>query len=165
MVDVSKTYPNPVNIDALLETVRAQYPQVSQGDTGFRVHQIAPENVGTVSAALDAIIAAHSAATLTPTQKELTQADTAKTALKNLISGLHELSVQDKGYVVLGRIMARNDGANNTTIMSITTRVQAQAYVTSRANWLAVPSAARPMLGDILEAQAVSLSVLIALLA
>lgn len=69
MVDVSKAYPNPVNIDALLETVRAQYPQVSQGDTGFRVHHIAPENEGTASAALDAIIAAHNAATLTQDQQ------------------------------------------------------------------------------------------------
>lgn len=69
MVDITKAYPNPVNIDALLETVRAQYPQVSQGDTGFRVHQIAPENVGTVSAALDAIIAAHNAANLTQDQQ------------------------------------------------------------------------------------------------
>lgn len=68
MADITKAYPSPVNIDKLMEDVRAQYAQASQGDTEFRVHNIAAENVATVSAALDTLIAAHNSATLTTEQ-------------------------------------------------------------------------------------------------
>lgn len=116
-------------------------------------------NTATLESALDS-----ANAQLTVASSEATQAASAKSTLQALMTGLSGLSAQDKGYVVLGRIFAQNDGANNATIMAITTRAQATTYVTGRANWLAVPSAARPMLGDMLEAQAKSLSVIIALL-
>jgi hypothetical protein len=70
MVEISKAYPNPVNIDGLLSAVRLVYPQASQGDNGFRVHNIAPENEAAVSADLDTIILAHNPATLTTEQQE-----------------------------------------------------------------------------------------------
>jgi hypothetical protein len=44
MVDISKAYPDPCNVDLLMQTVRTSYPEASQGDTGSRVHNIAPEN-------------------------------------------------------------------------------------------------------------------------
>jgi hypothetical protein len=103
-------------------------------------------------------------ATLTVATSEIAQATRAKDNLKTLLSGLHTLSEQDKGYVVLARIMAKNDNQSNAIIAAITTRAQATQYVVNRANWLAVPIAARPMLGDILEAHAVSFSVIIAIL-
>lgn len=68
MVEITKAYPNPVNIENLMATVRASYPEASQGELGFRVHNVDPENETTVSAALDVIIQQHNPATLTPEQ-------------------------------------------------------------------------------------------------
>lgn len=69
MVDISKLYPNPVNIEGLMQTVRATYPEASQDDNGFRVHNIAPENEATVSADLDTMIATHNPNELTSEQQ------------------------------------------------------------------------------------------------
>lgn len=113
---------------------------------------------------LQAIVDLHNPAILTANQQEAAQAKNAKTTLQTLMTGLHGLSARDKGYVVLARIIASNDGASTAAILGLTTRANATAYVVTRANWLAVPAAARPMLGDILEAQAVSLSATIAFL-
>lgn len=68
-MDIAKAYPNPVNVDGLIETVSAIYPNVSRGDNGFRVHNIAPENAQFVSDDLDAIIANHEPTELTLEQQ------------------------------------------------------------------------------------------------
>lgn len=86
MVDISKAYPNPVNIDALMETVRATYPEVSQGENGFRVHNVAPENEATVSADLDTIIANHNPATLTTEQQKAVARTLMLSDAKNYLS-------------------------------------------------------------------------------
>jgi hypothetical protein len=79
MVEITKAYPNPVNIESLMKSVRDVYPEASQGDNGFRVHNIAPENETAVSAALDVIIAAHNTNTLTTEQQALAVQANAKT--------------------------------------------------------------------------------------
>lgn len=97
-MDISKAYPNPVNIESLMQTVRASY-QASQGDDGFRVHNIAPENEASVSAALDLIIHQHNPATLTTEQQQrqtdsgeratlLQQADNALTQITNDLAAI-----------------------------------------------------------------------------
>lgn len=70
MVDISKTFPNPVNIEKLIADVQAVYPTISTTHIGFTVHEIAPENEATVSADLDTMIAAHNAQSLTPEQQK-----------------------------------------------------------------------------------------------
>lgn len=67
-MNISKLYPSPVNIDGLMESVRAIYSEVSSGEVGFRVHNIAPEDEQSVNAVLDAIIASHDHTALTADQ-------------------------------------------------------------------------------------------------
>lgn len=142
---------------ANIEIVKCEFPSDNSFLKVFYVNEADGTGIQTV-------YNAHNANTLTTEQQETTQAVSAKTALQTLMTGLHGLSARDKGYVVLARIIASNDGASTPAILGLTTRANATAYVVTRANWLAVPSAARPMLGDILEAQAVALSATIAFL-
>ena len=93
-------------------------------------------------------------AELNTAQAETTQADNAKTALQALMSGLHALSANDKGYAVYGRIFAARNGANLATIDGITNKATAQAYITGLSEWQAMTQASRNFFAKELEANA-----------
>lgn len=147
MVTITKSYPEPVNIDKLISDLRAQFPNIVQRITECEIHDVSVEDETTI----DAIIAAHDPQSLTTIQRETAQAATARTNLKNLMNGLHGLSAEDKSYAIACRIMAQKDGANNQTIMAIVDRVTATAYVTSKPEWTGATAATRALVGDVLE--------------
>jgi hypothetical protein len=74
MTDITRTYPDPVNVDALIETVRQTYPQVTQRSTEFVVHNVTDDQP--TNDLINAIIAAHDDTVLTENQQN--------TALENL---------------------------------------------------------------------------------
>lgn len=155
-----------INADKLradLVAVFADVTGISSAKGNYYVNLVSDSLV--TQQQIQAIVDVHNAAILTTEQQETAQAVSAKSTLQTLMTGLHTLSAKDKGYVVLARLIAYNEGVfTPVQIAGLTTRANATAYVVTRANWLAVPVAARPMLGDILEAQAMALSVTIALL-
>jgi 5-deoxy-D-glucuronate isomerase len=107
MVDITKSYPNPVNIEALRDTVQVTYPQASWGDSGFRIHNITPENEATVSMALDTIILAHNAATLTTSQQEAaTDSGERATLLQQAVSALVQIENDKAALVAAGSLAA-----------------------------------------------------------
>ena len=83
------------------------------------------------------------------------QGDDAASLTAAILTGLDELSARDATYVVLARRMALAAGANPDTI---TDRASAIAYVTGRADWAALPAAARTFLGDFIIAAADALT-------
>lgn len=103
----------------------------------------------TLEAALDS-----ATVQLTTAQTEAAQANTAKATLQNLMSGLHALSAQDKGYAVYGRIFAARNGANQATVDGITNKATAQAYITGLAEWQNMTAASRAFFAKELEANA-----------
>lgn len=163
-MDITKAYPSPVNIESLMATIRAAYPEASQGENGFRVHNISPENEATVSADLDSIIAAHNPSVQTTLQLETTQANSARAQLQALITGLSGLSATDKGYAVYCRLFAWRNGANQATLDGITNKATAQAYITGLAEWQAMTAASRAFFAKELEANAALCQVLLLVL-
>lgn len=103
---------------------------------------------------LQVIVDVHNAAILTTEQQETAQASSAQANLKTLMTGLHGLSAQDKGYALYCRLMAVGDGASNQVIMGIIDRPTAVAYVTAKPEWVAATAATRNLLADVLEADA-----------
>jgi hypothetical protein len=103
-------------------------------------------------------------ANLTVESSEATQAQTARNALKSLMTGLHGLSANDKGYALYCRLLAWRDGANNATINAIVDRASAAAYVTAKPEWTNATAATRALLADILEADAALCMVLMLVL-
>ena len=100
------------------------------------------------------IVTAHNPATQTTAQQELAQANSAKTALKNLMNGLHSLSVNDKGYALYGRIFAATNNANQATIDAIVDRATAVAYITGLPEWQALTAVSKNFFAKELEANA-----------
>lgn len=97
-------------------------------------------------------------------ESEANQALSAKTALKALTNGLHNLSANDKGYALYCRLLAWRDGATQQTINAIVDRPSAVAYITSKPEWINATAATRALLGDILEADAALCMVLLLVL-
>lgn len=82
---------------------------------------------------------------------EAAQVSSAKATRNNLMTGLHNLSDADKGYVIACRIMAYKDGATNQVIMAIVDRATATSYITSKPEWTNAPAATRNLVADVLE--------------
>jgi hypothetical protein len=106
-------------------------------------------SIPTLESALDAALVTSSTA-----NAETTQAANAKTALQALMSGLHTLSAQDKGYAVYGRIFAARNNATQQTIDGITNKASAVAYITGLAEWQAMTAASKAFFAKELEANA-----------
>lgn len=114
-MDIAKAYPDPVNVDGLMEIVRAVYPFVSAGGNGFRVHQIAPENAAAVSSNLDAIIAAHDHTALTLDQQNKIEDNANLSDLLSLYNaGLTQIA-NDQDDISTGKTAL----ANATTLVQV----------------------------------------------
>lgn len=149
---------HPVNInpnwDNLRREIQATYPGATITDyprLAPQISEIVVTHDAVTAQGLEAILTAHNPATLTTEQAEVAQADSAKTVLKTLMSGLHELSAEDKSYAIACRIMAAKDGATQQTIMAIVDRPTAVAYITSKPEWANATVATRNLVGDVLE--------------
>lgn len=64
-MDISKAYPNPVNVEKLAEELRTSFPSVSMSDSGIRIHNVVAED----EPLIDTIIGAHNASVQTDEQK------------------------------------------------------------------------------------------------
>jgi hypothetical protein len=113
----------------------------------------------TLEAALDS-----ATITLTTAQQETAQAVNAKTALQQLMTGLHGLSAEDKGYAIYCRLLAYRNNATQQVIFGIVDRATAAAYVTSLPQWTNVPATSKPMMALMLETNAALTQVLILVL-
>lgn len=95
---------------------------------------------------------------------ETTQATTARSNLKSLMSGLQDLSATDKGYAVYCRLFAWRNGANQATIDGIINRATATSYITNLPEWQNLPAASRVFMAKVLEADAALAQVLLLIL-
>jgi hypothetical protein len=121
LITIEKAYPNPVNIPALIETVLTSYPVVSQGSTTFRVHEIEDVDESTVSADLDAIIAAHDHDVLTDEQAKAiakaTLLEQAKTYLSN------QLANPNRNVTTIYNTIKGQVDANPTLLEMVTAQI------------------------------------------
>lgn len=89
-----------------------------------------------------------------PTAEEIaaaTRQTETRSQFAQLTIGLSGLSTQDRAYAITGRIMAFKDGASNPTILAITNKATAQAYVTGKSEWVNLTAAAKAWEADLLE--------------
>jgi hypothetical protein len=140
--------------------------QVNIGDTVAECEVLDDETLtiltpdtATLESALDG-----ANATIATTQAEVTQANSAKTALQNLMTGLEGLSAEDKGYAIYCRLMAYRNNATQQVIFGIVDRATAAAYVTSLPQWTNVPATSKPMMQLMLETNAALTQVLLLVL-
>lgn len=113
---------------------------------------------------VQAVVNAHNPALLTTAQQETEQATNAKTALQQLMMGLHGLSAEDKGYAIYCRLLAHRNNASPQVIFGIVNRATAAAYVTSLPQWNNVPATSKPMLALMMETNAALTQVLLLVL-
>lgn len=161
----------PVNINPNWGTLRREIQATYPGATITDYPRLAPQISEIVVThddvtvqGLETIIAAHNPETLTTGQAEAAQAVNAKTALQNLMTGLHGLSAEDKGYAIYCRLLAYRNNAAQQTIFGIVDRDTAAAYVTSLPQWTNVPATSKPMLQLMLETNAALTQVLLLVL-
>lgn len=156
MPTIEKTIALNTNRDALFATILEQYPtaiyQTSERSPLEPFIIVTHDNL--TDNGLQTIIDNHNPASLTTEQQESAQATNAKTALQALMSGLHGLSAQDKGYALYGRIFAARNGANQATIDGITNKATAQAYITGLPEWTNMTAASKAFFAKELEANA-----------
>jgi hypothetical protein len=114
--------------------------------------------------AVQAVVTAHTQdLQYFPADHEREQANTARTGVKQLAQGLHQLSPHDKAYAVLGRAFAFNDGADPQAILAIDSRAAATAYVTGKQEWADLGPAGKAWAVDELNAFALVLQALLVL--
>jgi len=131
----------------VLYTANTAFPQpmpYAEGDTYIA-------NSATYAAAYQQYLAAQEPV---PTAEEIAAAarqSETRNQFAQLTAGLSGLSTQDRSYAILARIMAFKDGATTQTILAITNRATAVAYVQSKAEWTNLTAAAKAWEGDLLE--------------
>lgn len=89
------------------------------------------------------------------TNYEGQQLASADASLAAILVGLEPLSAADAAYALMGRAMARKDGANQATIDGIVDRSTAAAYLTGKPEWVNLTAAAKAWLADQLDMEAV----------
>lgn len=86
-----------------------------------------------------------------PPPAETVRRTETQTRFQQLTQGLGALSTEDRSYAITARIMAYKDGATNPTILGITNKATATAYVTGKSEWTAATAATRNLVADVLE--------------
>lgn len=109
--------------------------------------------------AIQAAIAAHD-----PTNYEGAQAASALTNTRSLMTGLSHQTARDAAYAVVARSYAVAVSAPNATIVAIVDRASAAGYIQNTSWWQALTTAQRQMKTIDLEAEAIRMQAIIAVL-
>lgn len=157
-----------INAPLLMAQLIAAFPAPSivnpivagDGSTAVEVY-VVPPATQVQADQLDSVIAAHDPNVLTPDQTAANQAQASADLILPMLAIARTLPAAEQPYVVMGRILAMQNGAAANVINGIVDKATATVYLQSTPRWVALPAVTKAWEGDMLNMIAGVLQLLI----